>query len=302
MIIRPIRRDDAEALCSLWNRSAPHDPLTLALLHEKVWGDTSFDLQTALVAEHEGVCVGFGLGMLRPAADEYRGYIKLLAVDPRHRRKGIGGKLLASLEENLWMRGATVLRVCESAPNYLTPGLDVRYTFGMLFFEKHGYKRFGETYNLDVDLTTRSFDTSTEERQLLKQGRTIRRATLADNDGVMALLQAQWSPWQAEVATCFTNSPISLHIALAEDRVVGFSAYDTNNLGTAWFGPMGTAPSERGLGIGGVLFQRCLRDMRDHGHTRSIIPWVGPIGFYAHYANATIARVFYRYEKRPDIM
>lgn len=300
MMIRPVHPEDAASILTLWNRSVPHDPLTPALLQEKVWHDAHFVADTTLVAEDKGTCVGFGMGLVRPAADGPRGYIKLLAVDPAHRRQGIGGQLLATLEDALWNQGATVLRICESAPNYLTPGLDVRYTFGLLFFEKHGYKRFGDTYNLDVNLAGQSFDTTVKENQLLKKGRTIRRATPADREGVMALLEAYWPPWQVEVATCFTNTPISLHIAVSDAGVVGFSAYDANNLNTGWFGPMGTAPSERGLGIGGVLLQRCLRDMRDQGHKRSIIPWVGPIGFYAHYAQATIARVFYRYEKQQD--
>lgn len=299
MTIRPFHPQDAAALLTFWNRTVRFDQLTPDLLHEKVAADPQFTPDTTLLAEIDQTIVGFGMGVVRPSKDGPCGYIKLLAVAPAHRRQGIGGALLEKLEAQLTAQGATVLRVCESAPNYLTPGLDVRYTFGMLFFQKYGYTRFGETYNLDVDLQAHSFDTHAQEEALLTKGRIIRRATPEDRAGVMALLDAYWPPWKHEVATCYTHAPISLHIAISDTHVVGFSAYDANNIGTSWFGPMGTAPSERGLGIGGILLQRCLRDMRMQGHTRAIIPWVGPIGFYAHYAGATIDRVFYRYEKTP---
>jgi hypothetical protein len=43
--------------------------------------------------------------------------------------------------------------------------------------------------------------------------------------------------------------------------------------------------------------RRCLRDQKAQGHGTAIIPWVGPVGFYSRYADARLARVFYRYEK-----
>jgi GNAT superfamily N-acetyltransferase len=32
-----------------------------------------------------------------------------------------------------------------------------------------------------------------------------------------------------------------------------------------WFGPMGTHPDLRGLGIGSILLKRCLKDMKRNG-------------------------------------
>ena len=75
------------------------------------------------------------------------------------------------------------------------------------------------------------------------------------------------------------------------------SDHNTNNFGTGWFGPMGTHPDLRGMGIGEILLKRCLQDMKEEGLEYSTIPWVAPIAFYSHYCYAMIERVFWRFEK-----
>jgi GNAT superfamily N-acetyltransferase len=106
-----------------------------------------------------------------------------------------------------------------------------------------------------------------------------------------------------EVQQAFCNQPISVHIAFREGtphngHVVGFAAYDANNRGTGWFGPMGTEPEYRGQGLGRVLLLRCLGDLHAQGRSWSTIPWVGPVGFYQQHAAAELDRTFVRLEKQ----
>ncbi len=88
-----------------------------------------------------------------------------------------------------------------------------------------------------------------------------------------------------------------VYLALAEERVLAFSAYDANNRGTGWFGPMGTEPAARSQGIGQVLLFHCLADMAAQGHHHATIPWVDPVDFYRRCAGAAVSRIFHRYEK-----
>ena len=296
MTLRRLRPDDADALLALWNRSVPFDKLTGALLREKVWGDPHVDGDLAIVAEDDRQLVAFGMARLWPSADALRGTVPLLCVALERRREGIGGQILRRLEDGLAARGAAVARIAEAAPNYLTPGIDVRHTPGWLFVQKHGYAPIGEAVNMDVDLG-QSFDTADAERQLDAKGVTVRRAREADREGVRAFLAERWPAWIPEVDTTFAQAPVSLWLAFRDGDLLGFSAYDANNVGTAWFGPMGTAEAARGLGIGGVLCRRCLADLQAQGHARATIPWVAPVGFYAHHANARVSRVFHRFEK-----
>ena len=82
----------------------------------------------------------------------------------------------------------------------------------------------------------------------------------------------------------------------AGDEVVAFAAYNVAMFpGT--FGPTGTAASQRGRGLGALLLDRCLQDLRQLGHQRCEIAWVGPVGFYAAKVGAIITRVFRDYQK-----
>lgn len=298
MTIRPLRESDADALLALWNRSAPYDPLTPGLLHEKVWAEPSPG--PALVAEASGDdhgLIGFILGALWGPPNEARGTIKMLCVAPASRRRGIGGRLLAEVETGLKARGAETVRIAECSPNYLCPGVDLRYTPGWLFVQKHGYANVGEAVNMHVDLSADDWSTAEKEAQLQASGVEVRRARGADRQAVMAFLEEHWPAWRPEISNTFAQAPVSLHLAWRGDALLGFSAYDANNVGTGWFGPMGTAPEARGLGIGGVLCRRCLADLAAQGLASATIPWVAPVGFYAHYAGAHVSRVFHRFEK-----
>ena len=298
MTIRSISRSDTDALRALWNRSAAHDPLSAALFEEKVWDDPGFDTDLALAAEDDGEIVGFAFGVVRPVMEGTRGVVKFLAVAPKRQREGIGTHLVNALEGAMQRSGTASIRLGESPPNYLSPGLDPRYTRAMLLFEKRGYERLQEAIHMDVDVAGQRFDTGDDERRLTADGIAVRRAVPEDEPSVMAFLDEHWPPWKAEIGRTFENQPVSLHLAFEDGTVLGFSAYDANNVGTGWFGPMGTAPEARGRGVGAVLLKRCLADMQAQGHATSTIPWVAPVAFYAHHVGAEISRVFYRYEKK----
>ncbi len=287
---------DREPLLDLLNRALTRDRLGPDILEEKVWADPGFDAELCLGLEHRGCLAGWAQGVVRQGQNRPLGFIKLMAVEPRFQGLGLGSRLLQALEARLSGRGVERVRLGESAPNYLWPGLDVGYTRAMLFFEKHGYRKFGQTYNLGVSLCGRAFDPRSKPRFPEGEYR-FRRASARDRPAFNRFLDAHWPAWRAEAARAFLNLPISLHLALLNGRIAAFAAFDCNNIGHGWFGPMGTAKAHRGRGLGSVLLLRCLRDMRKQGLDRAIIPWVGPIGFYARQADASIERVFFRYEK-----
>ncbi|MEJ2384792.1 MAG: GNAT family N-acetyltransferase [Xanthomonadales bacterium] len=297
MELRALRRDDSDALLEMWNATARFDPLTPGLLAEKLWGDDAFDPGMALVCEDGGLLTGFAMGVLRRAHGGDTGVIKLMAVAADRRRLGIGSRLLAELEAALRARGATAVRVCESAPNYLTPGVDARYSAAPHFFSERGYRRIGEACNMTVELPERDFDTADAERIAGRDGIRFHRAGDADDAGLMELLRGNWPTWVPEVRAALQNRPASLYVAVRGDDVLAFAAFDANNRGTGWFGPMGTAPTARRRGIGHVLLFRCLADMAAQGHRYATIPWVDPVDFYRQCAGAAVSRIFHRYEK-----
>ena len=289
MDLRGLHRDDRDSILGLWNRAAPFDALSAGLLEEKAWGDADFDPGFALAAVDDGVIVGFVVGVLR--SELQRGYVKLLAVEPGHQRQGVGRALLETLETRLAGQGARSIRLLESAPNYLVPGVDTRDEAALAFAAAAGYRHVGDAQNLSVDLA------ATPPARAAPDGVEVRRASQDDATALYAFLKRHWPSWKAEATVALRNEPATLHLAFRDDCVVGFAAADANNLGTGWFGPMGVAPGERGSGIGCVLLHRCLDDLRAQGHDAAVIAWADNAPFYARCAGAVLSRTFARFEK-----
>lgn len=286
-MIRALEPRDTGAVLRLWNASSRFDPLSSDVFSEKVWEE--LDPCLAVVWEEEDELRGFACGVWRPT--HQLGYLKMLCVAPAWRSQEIGTRLLQTVEAQLREWGASRLRLGESHPNYLQPGVDLRYTAALVFFEKHGYERVGETYNMRCDLARADFWRDPPA------GLEVRRAWPSDQPATMAFLQEHFPSWQAEVSVMFTNDPISLHLAFQGEELVGFAGTDGNNRGSGWFGPMATHPRKRGLGVGGVLLGRCLTDFQNQGLTDCVIPWVGPYQWYSRQCNAYLERTFWRYEK-----
>lgn len=297
MSLRHLTRDDASDALDVWNRAATFDPIALPLLDEKIWQDPDYDRDLAWAFEISGQLVGFAVGVLRAASDPPISYVKLVAVDPGYHRKQIGTRLLECVESKLTGRGVEQIRIAESAPNYLTPGVDQRYAAARSFFEHHGYEHFANSVNLRVDLETSTFETGRAEQQLAAQGIAIRRATATDWRDVETFLDPLWPSWKTETLRALANSPVSLFLATQGNAVIGFAAYHGNNVGTGWFGPMGTAPDRRKSGIGAALLRCCLSDLRQQGFTSSTIAWAAHWDFYKRHVGATVDREFCRYRK-----
>lgn len=222
------------------------------------------------------------------------GHIDLLAVDPRHRRNGIGAELLAEFEANARDAGASKAMVGGSVDRYAWPGLDVRYTPALCLFQAAGYQMGATATNMTVDLG-RDFDSTAAEHRLAEDGFEIRRLQPAER-AAFAEWMTQWGgSWAQEAARAAAHSPPRCHVAVRGDTYVAFACHGANR--ADWFGPMGTAESTRGKGIGGVLLARCLADQKAAGFAESQIGWVGPIPFYARTVDAVIGRVFWLLEK-----
>jgi mycothiol synthase len=299
MNIRQFKDDDLGRVVRLLDENCAYDSMTAPVLKEKIFDDPEYDPASVLVSEENGAIIGFMQGVMRLIRGETIGYIKLMAVSEAMRRRGIAREMYVQLENHFREKKAEKVRIYDVPFNYFMPGIDPRYTPAVCFALRLGFVRFADTSNLRVALQTQDWSTKKEEERLkIKDKRIeIKRVGEEDREGLMELIDAEFPLWRAEVTASFKSSPVAVHIALLDGKVKAFSGHNGNNVGTGWFGPMGTHPDLRGKGIGGILYKRCLADMQAWGLEYGIIPWVGPIDFYAHYSNAVVERVFWRYEK-----
>lgn len=295
--IRPAREDDLPVIYDLAKAALLLDSFSPALLEEKLFRNPHPDdyAWATYLAESEGRLVGFMQSVARPAAA--KAWLGLFAVDARFRRRGIAAALSQRVKEG-WPAGIAEVEVLAIPGNYFAPGLDPRYTEALCFLERLGFERFKDCVNLRADLS-RHFDTSVEEERLAGKDIEIRRARPDDDPLLDAFFAEHFGDdWRFEAGLGMYNEPPGLHLALRDGRIIAFSAHSTQNREWGFFGPMGTAPEARGLGIGRVLLWHCLNDLRDAGHPTSVIPWVGPITFYQRWAGCRVERVFWRYRLR----
>lgn len=289
--------EDFPALHKLLENNLEFDTISESVLKEKLYLDPSWNPDTCYIAEDENKVIGFIQLVNRIIRGEKIAYIKLMAVDEKFRRKGVATELYRKAEQEATKHNCLKIRIYDVPLNYFMPGIDPRYTSAVCFAEKNGFQRFGEAINMEVDLDYSDWDVSGKISDLKKSGIIVSRATNNHRESLLKLLDGEWALWKNEINMAFNTQPIAIHIALKNNEVLAFSAYDGNNVGTGWFGPMGSHEKIRGKGIGGVLLYLCLEDMKKQGLRKSVIPWVAPIAFYANYAGAKISRVFWRYEK-----
>lgn len=84
--------------------------------------------------------------------------------------------------------------------------------------------------------------------------------------------------WASEVAIAFSRTPVTCFLALENDRIVGFSCYETTY--KTFFGPTGVLPEHQGKGLGKALLLHALHGLHSLGYPYGIIGDPGPVDFY----------------------
>ena len=286
--LQPQHLDELAAFCNR-NFEFHSGQFEEDILQRRIFDDPDHLPDHGFLLRDNGKTIGFTVGVLRGN----EAWLKLFAVDQEHRRSGLGSMMLVEIEALFRSGGAERVRVLNSSPYYFTPGLDPRYTEALCFLQSHGYTAERYVHNMDADLTTGDFDTTQAESQLAKKGFKIRRLKREEEQTFYEWMLGTWSQnWTTESCNSLKNTPVTTFIALDSDgNICGFATYDVTMF-RGGFGPTGVEESLRGLGIGKVLFLRCLQDMKVRGYPRCEIGWVGPIAFYAHTASARICATF----------
>ena len=106
MDVRPYRKEDHDAVVSLWSEVFPHAPPR---------NDPARDIVRKLEVQPELFLVAVVDGELAGTAmagfDGHRGWVHLVAVDPRYRRRGVGSALMRRAEALLDAMGCPKLNL-----------------------------------------------------------------------------------------------------------------------------------------------------------------------------------------------
>jgi mycothiol synthase len=284
-----------ENLYKLASHALKLDTISQELLQEKLFFTPrpEIDENQTLQASVNGRLAGMMQYVIRPC--QQCAWLGLFAVEESFRRQGVATALFARVHSACRAKGIQTIDAKGIPTNYLVPGIDPRYTAAICLLESLGFTFLSEKLNLRAELDA-SFDTSADEQRLASQGVFIRRATEQDLPAIAGFFQRTFGDdWRVETTLAMTREPPAVHLALKGSDIVGFAAHSGMNREWGNFGPMGIVDEMRGLGIGRILLYRCMKDLKDAGHTSAVIPWVGPYRFYCRHLTCAIDRVFWQY-------
>ena len=201
--------------------------------------------------------------------------LRILAVAPEQRRRGIGTSLLQDAET----RGASLIGA--EAGNYFTPGVLATDEATVSFLLARGFVESASTWNLEAGpLPTEPAD-------------GVQRATHDDRTRVLRFIEHDFGAiWRFEADHAFESEQPTIFYAEEKGKVVGFAAHEANNRGLGWFGPTGVRSTLRGKGIGSRLLRASLADLGRMGYERAVIPWTDALEFYQRACGARVTERF----------
>jgi GNAT superfamily N-acetyltransferase len=226
-------------------------------------------------------------------------WIRLLAVHPDDRGRGVGSALLAAVESRIAGRGAPLARTLDQPGNYLAPGIDARNQETIAWCERRGYRPLRENSNLLLPVIDNPKVSPARAAELARlaadAGYEVRRARPSDRAALSAQVALAFSrAWAFEVERALDQTPTAVHIAMtrAGGDLAAFAAHDGNNRGLGWFGPGGTLEPHRQRGLGEALLLACLVDVAAAGLDVCTVAWIGPRAFYERAAGPASERRF----------
>ncbi|WP_112806629.1 GNAT family N-acetyltransferase [Ensifer sp.] len=130
-----------------------------------------------------------------------------------------------------------------------------------------------------TDMLVRLYALPARPTSPLGAGIGIHRAMAPERRLAVAWIEQTFGAgWAGEAEAAFAATPTRMHIAVFEERIVGFACHDVTALG--FFGPTGVDEAMRGRGIGEALLRESLIAMRNAGYGYAVIGGVGPADFY----------------------
>jgi mycothiol synthase len=290
VVLEPLGAGGLDEARAVLAAACPFDDAA-AVAEEKLLAPGPQGPATAWLARTTG---GAAVGV---AASSAR-WLRLIAVAPDARGRGVGSALLARAEAALREAGASRARALGQPGNYLAPGVDVRNADAIAWLERRGWARGDEEkVDLIVDVQRNPMVSAVRADELATRmgarGYQIRRAGPDEAAGLTSAIAAEFGgAWPWEVERALAGRPPGVHVAIRDDAYAAFAVHDGNNRGLGWFGPAGTWPAHRGQGLGEALLLACLVDVADRRDLCEVA-WIGPRGFYERAAGVVGQRRFW---------
>jgi len=284
--IKSFKMEDIADVIKCWNNNLPYDLINEQRFIDSILLDDNFDSELFKVAKINEKVIGFGFGIKRKipylerGLEEDRGWINMLAVDLEYQHQGIGTKILKELEAELINKGTKEITLCAYSPNYFTPGIDIRYDKAIKFFEKYNYLYSNNSVSMQRDLWDYSISKETIEKrnQLAKEGIRILRYEKKYMLVLLDFLSKEFgSGWKRNALMAMQRHEAEDTILLCvnqKDQILGFCMRKIDG-NEGRFGPFGVHESLRSKGLGSILFETMMYEMKARQIPYLYFLWTG---------------------------
>ena len=274
--LESFKQERFQQVLTCWNQSLIYDGIDEERFKQLILLDENFNPDLFLLALNQEKVVGFCYGVRRKipylerGLEENRGWIVIMGVLPEYQNQGIGTMLCDEVEKRLKDMGTKEITLCAYSPNYFFPGIDKRYQQAISFFENRNYAYRAESVSMQRSLWDYHMADQYKEKlaSLEKDGIHIIRY----NDEYMLpllnyLLENFGAGWKRNALIAMQKKEAEDTILLVVDKqknILGFCMrkIDGND---ARFGPFGVSEHLRSKGIGGVLFEYMMQEMKQKG-------------------------------------
>lgn len=210
--------------------------------------------------------------------------LRLMAVEPSFRRRGLGSALLEDAVRDS-VQFLKRITVGAAAGNYLVPGIPSSHRESIDFFGKRGYRETARTTDMKVAVGDASRPDPVTEIEVNRVG--------SMNEPLERFLATEFGePIAWEIGQGLSRGRAVVRTAASDGVILGFTACEINNAGIGTFGPQGVTSASRGKGLGSLLLRHSLADLRELGYLEARIPWVSAVDYYERSCGATVAGTY----------
>lgn len=270
-MIRNYIGSDMPKVISLWNRCMPYNKINEKEFIKSILLDINFNPEGFFVYEKDDEVKGFIYATVRKVPidanedlEKDKGWIVAISVDKDEFE--VAPQLIKKAEEFISKDHKRTVYACSYTPNYFYQGINTKYEDYVKLFYDAGYKKADQNCSMAIDLTTyKTPDFICDLKLKLEtEGFNFGKLTY---EYITSYLTFQRPSWTHRFRRLLSENMDFDQISVAKfnDEVIGCNIFGDPHSTPERFGPFGVRDDFQGKGIGKILLDDCLLEMKKRG-------------------------------------